>query len=223
MINLADRLFQIIDDEPVYTPVLINISCFKELYMADTTDDKHKYAQHLLYIWYTCDPASPYFYAEDKLEEAALEVYGRSKVITKTLKKCMEEYSKRQSTPMIRAFERAMKITDQNESILNRDKKQMEEWERLITDCNELMSTLGKNPEDIATRIDLMDRIEDLEAKKLKRQSEMSKMIPTINKQVKELLELKKEVDKDRMQLNSDDTKEAISNYIVDEFIDKYV
>jgi hypothetical protein len=224
MTNLADRLFQIVDDTPVYTPVLINLNCFKDLYLLDKSDDKHKYAQHLLFIWYTCDPSSPYFYSDNRIEEAAFEVYGSSeKVITKQLRKCMDEYTKRQSTPMIRAFERAMAITDQNEAILNKNTRQLEEWERLISDCNDLLKTLGKNPEDIATRIELLDRIEDLEAKKLKRQSELSKMIPTINKQVKELLELKKEVDKDRMQINSEDNKDAISNYIVDEFIDKYV
>jgi hypothetical protein len=68
-----------------------------------------------------------------------------------------------------------------------------------------------------------MERIEDLEAKKLKRQSELAKMIPTINKQVKDLLELKKEVDKDRLQLDGDDNKESIANYIVDEFIERHM
>ena len=33
----------------------------------------------------------------------------------------MAEYTKRQSTPMIRAYERAMRITDQNESILQKN------------------------------------------------------------------------------------------------------
>lgn len=221
--NLANRLFQIIDEEPVYSAVLINIRCFKELYMLDKSDDKHKFANHLLYIWYTCDPNSPYFNSEDKILDAAIEVYGRKKVVTKQLKKCMDEYKKRQSTPMIRAYERAMKLTDQAESTLTKSKDQEDEWTRLINDANELMSQLGKNPEDIVSRIELSERIEGLKALRLKHQSEIAKMIPTINKQVKDLLELKKEVDKDRLQLDSDDNKEAIASYIVDEFIEKHI
>jgi len=80
--NLSNRLFQIIDEEPVYCPILINLKAFKELYVLDKSEDKHKYAQHLLYIWYTCDPSSPYFHSEDAEIDAAEEVYGRKKVIT---------------------------------------------------------------------------------------------------------------------------------------------
>jgi hypothetical protein len=67
-----------------------------------------------------------------------------------------------------------------------------------------------------------MERIIDLESKKLKYQSESAKLIPQINTQVKDLLELKLAVDKDRMQLDSNDNKDAISNYIIDEFIDRH-
>lgn len=221
--NLSNRLFQIINEEPVYCAILINIKCFKELYMLDLSEDKHKFAQHLLYIWYTCDPCSPYFNSENKMEDAAVEVYGKAdKAMTKQLKKCMDEYTKRQSTPMIRAYERAMRITDDTEEMVSKNKKQVFEWQRLIDDSTELMSNLGKNPEDIVTRIELSERIIDLETKKLKLQSETAKLIPTINTQVRELLELKKDVDKDRMFIDSDDNKDAISHYIIDEFIDRH-
>jgi len=50
----------------------------------------------------------------------------------------------------------------------------------------------------------------------------MVSLIPLIDKQVQSLLDLKKKVDKDRMQLDSDDNKESISDYIIDEFIDGY-
>ena len=135
----------------------------------------------------------------------------------------MTEYTKRQSTPMIRAYERAMRITDQNESILQKDNQQAVEWQRLIDDSTSLLQSLGKNPDEILARIELLERVQDIEAKKIKNQSELSKMVPTINKQVKELLELKKEVDKARMQIDSDDNKEAIANYIVDEFIERHI
>tara|TARA_R100000951_G_scaffold95918_1_gene85078 strand:- start:1054 stop:1722 length:669 start_codon:yes stop_codon:yes gene_type:complete len=220
--NLSSRLFEIIDDVPVYNAILINIKCFKELYLLDKTEDKHKYANHLLYIWYTCDPNSPYFNSENKIQEAAIEIYGRKKVITKQLRKCMEEYKKRQSTPMIRAYERAMTISDQNESIVNETKEELLEQERLINDCFDLMKSLGKNPEDIVTRIELMERMDGLKSSKLKYQSELSKLIPTIKTQVQMLLELKKDVDKDRLRVDSDENAEGIGNYIVDNLIDKY-
>ena len=221
--NLSSRLFQIIDDEPVYCVILINIKCYRELYMLDKSDDKHKYAQHLVYVWYTSDPSSPYFNAEDRELDAAIEVYGRKKVITKQLRKCMNEYTKRQSTPMIRAYKRAMMIADRQESILKKNESQLEEFDRLVDDCTSLMNSLGKNPTDILTRIELMERLEDLQTKKIKRESDMAALIPKINKQVKDLLELKKEVDKDRMQIDSEENKDAISNFIVDKFIEKYM
>lgn len=220
--NLSNRLFQILDDEPVYCPILINLKSFKALYILDKTDDKHKFAQHLLYIWYTCDPSSPYFNSEEKELDAALEVYGRSKVITKQLRRCMDEYTKRQSTPMIRAYNRAMRITDQTEAILQKNQDEVAEWSRLIDDITTLLKSLGTNPEDILNRIELMERLEDLKAKKLKHDLETANMIPKIHNQVKDLLELKKEVDKDRLQLDSDDNKENIANFIVDEFIEKH-
>jgi hypothetical protein len=116
-----------------------------------------------------------------------------------------------------------MRITDQNESILQKDNQQAVEWQRLIDDSTGLLQSLGKNPDEILARIELLERVQDIEAKKIKNQSELSKMVPTINKQVKELLELKKEVDKARMQIDSEDNKEAIANYIVDEFIERHM
>jgi hypothetical protein len=220
--NLSSRLFQIIEEEPVYCPILINIKCFKELYMLDKSEDKHKYAQHLVYIWYTCDPSSPYFNSEDKLVDAAMEVYGRKKVVTKVLKKCMDEYIKRQSTPMIRSYERAMRIVDEQESLLKQSAEQVIEFDRLIDDATSLMKTLQSNPQEILDRIELMERIQDLQTKKIKQQSDMSALIPKIKTQVRDLLEMKKDVDKDRVQVESDDNKEAISHFIVDSFIEKY-
>ena len=220
--NLSTRLFQVIDDEPVYSPILINIKCFKTLYVSDTSEDKSKYAQHLLYIWYVCDPNSPYFNAENRLDDASMEVYGRKKKITKVMRKCMDEYTIRQSTPMIRAYERAMKAADQNGNVLVGNQELIEEWQRLIKDANFTLRQFGKDPQDIVDRLELTDRITDLELKIIKKSKEMSALIPAINKGVESLLELKKKVDKDRLQLDSDDNKESISNYVIDEFIDRH-
>ena len=220
--NLSTRLFQIIDDKPVYCPVLINLKCFKELYLLDKSEDKHKYANHLVYIWYTCDPSSPYFNTEDKFTDAAVEVYGRKKAITKQLKRCMEEYTKRQSTPMIRAYDRAMRISDQSESIIKESNENIAEQERLMSDCLDLLKSLGKNPEEIESRMEITERMDILKASRLKYQSELAKLVPTIKIQVQQLLELKKDVDKDRLQLDTDENTESITNYIVDNFIEKY-
>ena len=167
--NLSTRLFQVINDEPVYSAILINIKCFKDLYALDKTEDKHKYSQHLLYIWYTCDPNSPYFNAESRFDDAAKEVYGRKKKVTKIMQQCMDEYRKRQSTPMIRAYERAMRASDQNGDILMSSQVQIEEWRRLIKDASETLSEYGKDPQDIVDRLELRDRITDLELKIIKK------------------------------------------------------
>jgi len=220
--NLANRLFQIIDDEPVYDAVLINISCYKKLYMLDKSEDKNKYAKQLLFIWYICDPCSPYFNTENRIEEATKEVFGKKTKITKILQECIDEYKRRQSTPMIRAFERTMKVSDNMSADLARDTDQLGEWKRLTNDINQLMKELGSDPSDIEARLELMERKLDLETKIIKKSKDMADLIPKINKQVESLLDIKDKVDKDRMQVDSSDNKDAISNFIIDEFIERY-
>ena len=220
--NLANKLFEIIDDEPVYTPVLVNLKCYKKLYEEDKTTDKSKYAQQLLYIWYVCDPCSPYYNSENKDEDVMYEVFGRKVNFTKAFYECIDEYRKRQSTPETRAFERTMQFCDSMTSGLVKDKHRLEEWERLIQDVNELLKSLGKDPEDIAARFELMERKIELENKFVKTASDMSSMIPKIEKQVDALIEMRKKVERAKFEIDSDNNKEAISNFIIEQFIDKY-
>lgn len=220
--NLANRLFEIIDDQPVITPVLVNLSCFKKLYLEDKTIDKSKYAQQLLYIWYTCDPGSPFFNSENKEEEVAKEVFGKKFTITKSMQDCIEEYKKRQSTPETRSFERTMSIVDNMTGGLVKDHKQLKEWERLIEDTNTLLQSLGKDPSDIEARYELMERKIELESKFIKTAEAMAGIVPKIQKQVESLIEMRKQVEKSKVELDSDDNNDAISNFIIDMFIDKY-
>lgn len=220
--NLANRLFEVIDDEPVYTPVLINLSCFKKMYMEDKSEDKSAYAKQLVYMWYLWDPGSPFFNSENKEAEVMKEVYGKKVALSKSLVACIDEYKKRQSTFEIRAFERTAVLCDNMTAGLAKDNQQLVEWERLIDDVNALLKTLGKDPDDIAARFELMERKIELEAKLIKTASEMSSMIPKIEKQVDALLEMRKKVEKAKVEIDSDNNKDSISNFIIDQFIDKY-
>ena len=91
-----------------------------------------------------------------------------------------------------------------------------------MNDSTELMQSLGSNPDDILARIELMERLEDLQSKKLKREGDLASLVPKINKQVEDLIKLKTEVDKDRLQVDSDDNKDAVGHFIIDEFIEKH-
>jgi hypothetical protein len=220
--NLANRLFEIVDDEPVYSPVLVNLKCFKKLYEEDKSSDKSKYAQQLMYIWYLCDCGSPFFNSEDRETEVSNEVFGKKITITKSLQACVDEYKKRQSTHETRAFERTAMLCDNMTAGLTKDNQQLLEWERLIQDVNDLLKSLGKDPTDIEARFELMERKIDLEAKFIKTASDMSSMIPKIEKQVDALIELRKKVEKSKIDIDSDSNKDSISNFLIDEFIDKY-
>ena len=62
------EIFKIVNDEPIYSPVLFSLDCYKKLYMQDKSELKSNFAKHLLYIYYSCDPKSPYFEIENKVD-----------------------------------------------------------------------------------------------------------------------------------------------------------
>ena len=57
--NLSHKLFDVVEDEPIINPIIINLGPFKKLYEQDKSEDKSTYAKQLLYIWYLCDMTSP--------------------------------------------------------------------------------------------------------------------------------------------------------------------
>ena len=222
--NLASRLFKIVNDEPIYSPVLFSLDCYKKLYMQDKSELKSNFAKHLLYIYYSCDPKSPYFEIENKEEECMKMIYGRvKKSMNKTMNDCIKDYIKCQSTPSIRAYERIMKICDSTGAELQRNVESTKELNLLIKDIDDACKDLKKDGIDgLEVRLELQERKIELERKFVEKQKAMADLTTKIEKQVESLLKLKKDVEKERLMLDSEDNKDNIARFVIDELINKY-
>jgi hypothetical protein len=209
--NLSHKLFDVVEDEPIINPIIINLGPFKKLYEQDKSEDKSTYAKQLLYIWYLCDMTSPFVNSEDREEESMKYAFGKKVRITKSLQECIDEYKKRQSTPETRTLEKTIIMCDSMMADLSKSKNGVDEYKRLIDDINKLLKKLSSSPEDIERRIELMNQ-----------KILTADLVPRINKQLESLVDMRKKVQKSIIELDSESNKEAISNFIVDSFIDKY-
>lgn len=220
--NLSHKLFDVVEDEPIINPIIINLGPFKKLYEQDKSEDKSTYAKQLLYIWYLCDMTSPFVNSEDREEESMKYAFGKKVRVTKSLQECIDEYKKRQSTPETRTLEKTIIMCDSMMADLSKSKNGVDEYKRLIDDINKLLKKLSSSPEDIERRIELMNQKMDLEKKMYDEAKLTADLVPRINKQLESLVDMRKKVQKSIIELDSESNKEAISNFIVDSFIDKY-
>lgn len=219
--NFSYKLFDVVDDEPIVNPVIINLGPFKKLYQEDKSEDKSTYAKQLQYIWYANDPTSPLFNAEDKEDEAMNLSFGKKVKFNKTMTDCIDEYRKRQSTPETRTLEKTIKLCDNMINDLNKSKQGIEEFNRLIDDINKLIKRMGNDEDDIERRIDLITKKMDLEKKMLDEAKNVSDLIPKISKQMESIIDMRKKVEKSLIELDSETNKDAVSNFIIDKFISK--
>lgn len=219
--NFSHRLFEVIEDEPIVNPVIVNLGPFKKLYQEDKSEDKSTYVKQLQFIWYAYDPISPLFNAEEKELEAMRLSFGKEVKLSKTMLECIDEYQKRQSTPETRSLERTIKLCDSMIRDLNKSKEGMAEFNRLVDDINKLLKKLGTTEEDIEKRIELMDKKMKLEKQVLEEAKNVADLVPKISKQIESIIEMRKKVEKSIVELDSDNNKEAISNFIIDKFIEK--
>lgn len=220
--NFSHKLFEVIEDEPIVNPVIVNLGPFKKLYQEDKSEDKSTYSKQLQYIWYSCDPTSPLFNAEDKEGEAMRLSFGKEVKLSKTMLECIEEYKRRQSTPETRTLERTIKLCDGMIKDLDKSKEGMDEFNRLIDDINRLLKSLGKTEDDIEKRIELLDKRMKLEKQVLEEAKNVADLIPKISKQIESIIEMRKKVEKSIVDLDSENNKDAISNFAIDKFISKY-
>ncbi len=219
MSNLSMHLFKIVDDTPIYCPVQINLPCFRDLYITDTTSDKSEYAKQLVFIWYYLDANSPYMYSDNKLEECLKAAFGTVNYkISALLKSCMDEYSKRQSTPELRSLQTVMELLDESLKSLKDTKRSSDEELRYLEDLDKQI----KVQKDLKERRMLL--LMQTEAKKNMNDviSNITQQIPKITNIIKEMAELKKAVQASLSEIDSSTNKESISNHIIYDIIDTF-
>lgn len=213
--GLTNSLFEVVNDEPVYTPVLINLPQFKKLYKEDKSDSKSMYAKHLAFIWYYHHPKSPFRDSENRLEDSMNGAYGKKIVITKSLQDCMDEFHKRQSTSETRALDSVLKVCDETVATLQKNSADNDEYYRLIHDLDAEL----RDAEDIDERITISKSKIELEEAISKKIKDTVDLIPKINKLVESTLDLRKKLKNAIEDLDSVANRESIDNFLIQEFI----
>lgn len=217
MSNLSSHLFQVVNDQPVYCPVLLNIPCYKELYLRDTTDDKSEYSKQLAFIWYYKDMGSPFFNSENMKEECMLAAFGtKSYSISPLLQTCIDEYEKRQSTPELRSLRSAMELLDQLVAEM-RHQANSEEYYNLIKDLEKEASMES----DFTQRWTLLELADKRKEALNKQKESVVKMIPSFQKSIESLIELRKSATKSLSEIDHESNKDNIANHIIYDIIDK--
>ena len=93
----------------------------------------------------------------------------------------------------------------------------------LIKDIDDACKDLKKDGIDgLEVRLELQERKIELERKFVEKQKAMADLTTKIEKQVESLLKLKKDVEKERLMLDSEDNKDNIARFVIDELINKY-
>lgn len=216
---MRDRLFTIIDGEPVVTAPLVNLKEFRKLWEEDRTDDKSTYKKWLLFIYYMADYRSSFFEleAEDKLRSCLQEVFGRPTYeIPKKVEACIDVYRKRNTPAEQRALEGAINSLDSINRILVEFQQNSKQMVKLVNALEAAIEDALRT-NDIATASALMKEKMDIQQKQLGLIKTASDLIPKIETNVESIIRLRDRVTKAMDSLN--DSKEKLENYLIDEFI----
>ena len=220
MANLSQHLFQVVNDEPVFCPVQLNIPCFKKLYVNDKTSDKSQYAKQLVFIWYYLDGSSPYFNSENKRSDCLNAAFGTDAyTISPDLQECMDEYLKRQSTAELRSLTEIVNILDETVSSLRKlMQHNTSEMDRYLDDINKRVAV----EKDLDTRRTFFLMRSEIVKNSADESSSIISQIPKITSVIKEMVELRKTISKSLVELDSTSNKDNIANQIIYDIIDKF-
>lgn len=213
---MRNKLFDVVDDQPVVNALLLNLGPFKDLWESDKSEDKSVYIKHLMYIYYVADPRSPFFDSdsEEKEKDIKREVYGRTNYRTPNkVLKCIEEYRKRNTSAETRALESAIVVCDDITYRMSKRSKDHAEFDNLI---DEIDSEI-KNAQGTSEKIVLMQKKLELQDKNLELAKKAADMIPRLKSQVESMIEMRDQVENAIAQIEG--SNKAIENFIIDDFI----
>jgi ElaB/YqjD/DUF883 family membrane-anchored ribosome-binding protein len=104
---------------------------------------------------------------------------------------------------------------------LDKSKQGINEFNRLVDDIDNLLKRTGSTEDDIEKRIELISKKMTMEKQVLDNAKTISDLIPKISKQLESIIEMRKKVEKSIIELDSETNKDAISNFVIDNFINK--
>jgi hypothetical protein len=216
---MIDRLFTVINDEPVVNAPLINLGPFTKLWDRDKSDDKSNYKKWLLFIYYMCDYRSSFYEVDDKEQKIKLEVFGRARVATpSTVIKCMEEYNDRNTPAEKRVLDGAISSTYTINKTLNKFQQNSDQLEQLISGYEKQIQEALKE-KNVLTAGELMNQKLQTQEKVLDISKKVADLVPKIGKNIETIVELRKKVEQGLGAV--EDSKRNLKNFEIDMFLDK--
>ena len=210
-----NKLFDIVDDEPVINVIIVNTGVFNKLYKADTSDDKGKYKAQLQYCYYVGDYDSPLYNMEEnerKLEACNLCFGSKnvSKHITKGLEDALAFYIKCQSTVERRTLEASILSCDSLSLNLTNMKSSSDTLSNLLNDFDKEIS----QSKMFSDKVDLFKQKQDLETSTLANNQKINDLITKASKLLESIYALRQQANKANEELDN-----KLNDFIIDEFI----
>jgi hypothetical protein len=216
--SFKNRLFDIIEDEPIINALVINLGPFKKLYKLDTSDDKTKYKNQLMYCFLVGDYESPIYNLEVSMvsEEACNLSFGSRNVarnITKTLNEAVDLYKKCQTTVERRTLESSMSSCDS----LNKNLENMKNSSETLASILSQLDGEIKAATIVDEKVELYKTKQELEQSTLTNNKLINDLVTKSSKMLDTIAELRAKANKSHGDLES-----SIGDFIIDEFLDEY-
>lgn len=220
IVDLSTKLFIVRETEegfdlPDYCPVIINIPCFKKLYLKDTSNNKLFYAQQLAFMWFYLYPGSPFKNSEDRYTDSKYAVFEDAPFeISPELSECMDYYEKYNVSPEARyertVLEMVTSLSEKRKEIL-KDSLLSEKYIQVLT--NEVAKS-----KDIYRQAELFDMIDERKKAMNSRKKEEIEIMSKLNEIVKQLPEIRLRAEESQLNMT-----EATNSNVVESFMDDFL
>lgn len=216
---MRDRLFTIVDGEPVVTAPLVNLKTFRKLWDHDKSDDKSLYKKWMAYIYHMCDYRSDFYELEDKEKQVLLEVFDRSDISApKVVQACMEEYKRRNCPVEQRTLDTTIASADNISDNLAELQKDVVQNEKLIGQIERQIENALKADETMIA-IELTKEKLAIQKSQLDLVKTSADLIPKLEKNVESVMNLREKVEKSLNKVR--ESKDLIERFIIDDFLMK--
>jgi hypothetical protein len=216
---MRNRLFDIVDGEPIITAPLVNLSAFKRLWDTDNTPDKSVYKKWMLYLYYMYDYKSEFYEVADKEPKILQEVFNRKDIkIPTKLKACIKEYISKNTSAEQRTLTAAIQSADNVSDNLGKIQQNAKQLDEIISALEKKIDEFMKSDEILAA-VELTKEKLDIQSTQLELIKKSTDLIPKIEKGVESIISLRDKVEKSIFKI--EESKDNLENYIIDSFLDK--
>lgn len=159
------KVFDLIENQVVIEPQVMEIPEFKVLYKRDKTREKKEFFNQVKYIYYMSDVSSPYadFSIDVKETTVANDVFGKKYTPDDEVKMAMDKYNSLTSTPTkellkavkgkIMALSSYLTSVNVNEDTVSSILKVIESTSKLVGQLSVLQETVNKENEEAKQKV----------------------------------------------------------------------